>query len=106
MKKTVLVIGAFDTKGAIGATAAITLKEAPRAVQSVCDAARQVNPEVIVLCHGGPISMPDDAAYVLQRTRGVNGFYGASSMERLPTEVAIRQQVERFKAIQFDTVKA
>ena len=96
----------LTTKGAIGATSAMTLEEAPRAVQAICDAARQINPEVIVLCHGGPISMPDDAAYVLQRTRGVNGFYGASSMERLPTEVAIRQQVERFKAIRFDTVKA
>ena len=70
-------------------------------VQAIADAAREIRPDVIVLCHGGPISMPEDARYVLERTRGVHGFYGASSMERLPTEVAIRQQVERFKEIRF-----
>jgi len=91
----------LTTKGAIGATTAVTLDEAPAKVQAIADAAASANPDVICLCHGGPISMPADAEYVLQRTRGVHGFYGASSMERLPTEVAIREQMERFKAIQF-----
>jgi predicted TIM-barrel enzyme len=63
------------------------------------DAAVAVNPDVMVLCHGGPIAEPSDAAYVLERTRGVVGFFGASSMERLPTEVAITETVRRFKAI-------
>jgi predicted TIM-barrel enzyme len=63
------------------------------------DAAKRVNPDVIVLCHGGPIATPEDAQYVLQRTRGVNGFFGASSIERLATEAAIESQTRRFKAI-------
>jgi predicted TIM-barrel enzyme len=63
------------------------------------DAAIEVNPDIIVLCHGGPIAEPDDAAYVLAHTTGIAGFYGASSMERLPTEVAIRENLERFKGI-------
>ena len=91
----------LTTKGSIGATTALTLDEAPAKVQAICDAARKVNPEVICLCHGGPISMPDDAAYVLQHTEGVHGFYGASSMERLPTETAITEQMKAFKAIRF-----
>lgn len=92
----------LTTKGAIGAETAISLEEAPAKVQAICDAAREVNPEVIVLCHGGPIAMPDDAEYVLQRTEGVHGFYGASSMERLPTETAITEQLQRFKAVKLD----
>ncbi len=91
----------LTTKGAIGATSAVTLQDAPAKVQAICDAAKGVNPDVIVLCHGGPISMPDDAEYVLQNTDGVHGFYGASSMERLPTETAIKEQMEKFKAIRF-----
>ena len=91
----------LTTKGAIGATTALTLEQAPARVQEIADAAKEVNPDVIVLCHGGPISMPEDAEYVLQNTDGVHGFYGASSMERLPTEVAIRQQMEKFKAVRF-----
>ena len=91
----------LTTKGSIGATSALTLEEAPAKVQAICDAARGVNPDAIVLCHGGPISMPEDAEYVLQNTRGVDGFYGASSMERLPTEVAITEQMRKFKAIRF-----
>ncbi len=89
----------LTTKGAIGATSAVTLQDAPAKVQAICDAAKGVNPDVIVLCHGGPISMPDDAEYVLQNTTGVHGFYGASSMERLPTETAIKEQMEKLKAI-------
>ena len=91
----------LTTKGSIGATSALTLQQAPASVQAICDAARGVNPDVIVLCHGGPISMPEDAEYVLQNTKGVNGFYGASSMERLPTETAITEQMVKFKAVRF-----
>ena len=89
------------TKGTIGATTAMTLEQSPAYVQAICDAARGVNPEVIVLCHGGPISEPEDAEYVLQNTTGVNGFYGASSMERLPVEVAITEHMRKFKEIRF-----
>ena len=92
----------LTTKGSIGATTALTLEETPASVQAICDAARGVKSDVIVLCHGGPISMPNDAAYVLQNTKGVNGFYGASSMERLPVETAITEQMRQFKAIRFE----
>lgn len=92
----------LTTKGAIGATTALTLDDAVVRVQEICDAAKSVNPDVIVLCHGGPISMPEDAKYVLQRTTGIHGFYGASSMERLPTEIAITEQMKKFKAIRFN----
>ena len=91
----------LTTKGSIGASTALTLEEAPSKVQELCDAAKRVNPDLVCLCHGGPISMPDDAEYVLKNTEGVHGFYGASSMERLPTEVAITEQMKEFKAIQF-----
>lgn len=89
----------LTTKGAIGATTALTLEDAARKVQEIADVAAKENPDVIVLCHGGPISMPEDADYVLQNTTGVHGFYGASSMERLPTEIAIKDQMRKFKAI-------
>jgi predicted TIM-barrel enzyme len=91
----------LTTKGVIGASTAYTIEDAPAKVQELCDAAKKVNPNVICLCHGGPISMPEDAEYVLHNTEGVHGFYGASSMERLPTEIAITQQMEKFKAIRF-----
>jgi len=91
----------LTTKGSIGATTAVTLEDAPSKVQEIADAARSVRPDVIVLCHGGPISEPEDAGYVLGRTQGVHGFYGASSMERLPVEVGITEQVRRFKAVRF-----
>jgi predicted TIM-barrel enzyme len=89
----------LTTKGSIGARTALTLAEAAQRVQALHDAAKAVNPDVLVLCHGGPIAEPEDAAYVLQNTRGVVGFFGASSIERLPTEVAITGCVQRFKAI-------
>lgn len=89
----------LTTKGSIGATTAVTLKDAPAKVQEIADAAKSVNPEVIVLCHGGPISEPSDAEYVLHRTNGVHGFYGASSMERLPVEKAITETMRVYKAI-------
>ena len=91
----------LTTKGVIGATTALTLEESVGFVQAICDAARGVSEEVIVLCHGGPISEPEDAEYVLQNTTGVDGFYGASSMERLPVEVAITEHVKKYKAIRF-----
>lgn len=89
----------LTTKGSIGAQTAMTLAAAARAVQAMHDAARAINPEIIVLCHGGPIAEPDDAAYILSNTSGIAGFFGASSAERLPTEIAITQNMRRFKSI-------
>ncbi len=96
----------LTTKGAIGAHTAVTLDEAVRRVQAMHDAATQVNPNILVLCHGGPIAEPEDAAYVLAHTRGVVGFFGASSMERLPTEVAITENTKRFKQLQPGSVQS
>ena len=89
----------LTTKGTIGARTAITLDDAVDRTQAMRDAAAAVRPDVLVLCHGGPIAEPEDAGYVLSRTRGVDGFFGASSMERLPTERAITEQVRQFKSI-------
>jgi predicted TIM-barrel enzyme len=89
----------LTTGGAIGAASAKTLDESVQLVQAMHDEAKRVNPEILVLCHGGPIAEPDDAAYVLANTEGVVGFFGASSMERLPTEVAMTENMRRFKAI-------
>jgi predicted TIM-barrel enzyme len=89
----------LTTKGTIGAKTALTLEESVKRVQAMADAARRVNPDVLVLCHGGPIAEPDDVAYVLTHTKGVVGFFGASSIERLPTEVAITDCVRRFKGV-------
>ncbi len=91
----------LTTKGTIGAKTALTLDDCVQKIQSMHDAARKVNPDILVICHGGPIAEPEDAAYVLSRTKGVIGFYGASSMERLPTEKAIAAQVKAFKDIKF-----
>jgi len=90
----------LTTAGTIGAHTALTLEESAARIQAMRDAAVAVNPEVIVLCHGGPIAEPADAAYILQHTTGVVGFFGASSVERLPTERAIKQQVLDFKSIE------
>ena len=89
----------LTTKGTIGAQTAKTLDECVELVQAMRDAAVSVNPDVIVLCHGGPLAEPEDARYVLERTTGVGGFFGASSMERLPTEVAMTENMRRFKAL-------
>ncbi len=89
----------LTTKGSIGARTALSLQETPGRIQAIRDAAHAIAPETIVLCHGGPIAEPDDAAYVLARTTGVAGFFGASSMERLPTEIAITETMRRFKGI-------
>jgi predicted TIM-barrel enzyme len=89
----------LTTKGTIGAATAKTLDECVELVQAMRDAATAVSPDVLVLCHGGPIAEPEDAAYVLERTSGVVGFFGASSMERLPTETAMTENMRRFKAV-------
>jgi predicted TIM-barrel enzyme len=95
----------LTTKGTIGATTAKTLDECVDLVQAMHDAAKKIAPDVLVLCHGGPIAEPEDAAYVLERTTGVVGFFGASSMERLPTEVAMTENMRRFKAIALADVR-
>lgn len=89
----------LTTKGAIGAKTAMDIDGAIDLVQRIHDAGKSINPNIIVLCHGGPISEPEDAAYVLSKTEGVSGFFGASSIERLPTEIAISEQVRKFKDI-------
>ncbi|PGH15558.1 hypothetical protein AJ79_02340 [Helicocarpus griseus UAMH5409] len=92
----------LTTSGTIGATTALSLDEAVDIVQKIRDAAVKINPDVIVLCHGGPIAEPKDAEYVLTRTKGIHGFYGASSMERLPVEIAIKQNAEAFKKLKIN----
>ncbi len=89
----------LTTGGAIGANTALTLKDCVPLIEAWMAAARKVNPEVIVLCHGGPISEPKDASFILKNCPGCNGFYGASSMERLPTERAITETTMKFKRI-------
>jgi len=91
----------LTTKGSIGAHTALTLDESAKRVQAMRDAAVKVNPEILVLCHGGPIAEPQDAQYILEHTEGIAGFFGASSIERLATEPAIEEQARRFKAIRF-----
>jgi len=88
----------LTTGGSIGAETAKTLDDCVGLIDEWAAAAREVRDDVLVLCHGGPIAEPDDAAHVLSRTRECHGFYGASSMERLPTEVAITEQVRAFKS--------
>ena len=85
--------------GSIGAETIMELDAAVKTIQNIHDAAVSERGDVIVLCHGGPISGPEDAEYVLRNTQGVHGFYGASSAERMPVEVAVRQHIEKFKAI-------
>jgi predicted TIM-barrel enzyme len=86
----------LTTKGAIGATTALSLEESAKLVQDMHDAAKRINREILVLCHGGPIAEPADAQYILDHTEGIVGFYGASSMERLPVEPAIENRVREF----------
>jgi len=86
----------LTTKGTIGAATAVTLEEAAKRCQAMHDAAKRVNPEILVLCHGGPIAEPSDAQYILDHTDGIVGFYGASSMERLPVEPAITERIREF----------
>jgi predicted TIM-barrel enzyme len=91
----------LTTGGAIGAETAIELAECPAIIDAWADSAKRARKDVIVLCHGGPISSPGDAEFVLRNSKHVNGFYGASSMERLPTEIAVTEQSRAFKSITF-----
>ncbi len=91
----------LTTGGSIGAETGVTLEQCPALVDSWAEAALAVKPDAIILVHGGPVAMPEDAEYVLQNTKNCHGFYGASSMERLPTEVALTKQTETFKSIKF-----
>ena len=91
----------LTTKGMIGASTAVTLEESVRRCQSMHDAAKRVKPDILVLCHGGPIAEPEDAQYILDHTEGIVGFYGASSMERLPVEPAITDRIREFTGIKF-----
>ena len=90
----------LTTGGAIGAETAVTLAECPALVDRWAEAALKVNRDAIILVHGGPVAMPDDAEFVLKNSHTCHGFYGASSMERLPTEIAMREQTAAFKRIQ------
>ncbi len=89
----------LTTGGSIGAETALTLADCVPRINALAEAARRVRSDIIVLCHGGPIAMPEDAAYILDNCPDCHGFYGASSMERLPTESAIADQTRRFKAL-------
>jgi predicted TIM-barrel enzyme len=89
----------LTTKGSIGAETALTLEQSAKRVQAMRDAAIEVNPDIIVLCHGGPIAEPEDAKFIFDHTEGIAGFFGASSIERLATEPAIEGQARKFKAL-------
>ncbi len=89
----------LTTGGSIGAETALKLEDCPAKVDAWAEAALQVRRDVIVLVHGGPVSSPGDAAFIINKTRNCHGFYGASSMERLPSELALTEQTRKFKAI-------
>jgi predicted TIM-barrel enzyme len=89
----------LTTGGAIGARTALSLPDCVPLIEAWAAAARAVNPDILVLCHGGPIATPDDAAFILQSCRSCHGFYGASSMERIPTETALTETTRTFKRI-------
>jgi predicted TIM-barrel enzyme len=89
----------LTTKGSIGARSAMTLEEAAAFVQRIVDAGKNEREDLLVLCHGGPIADPEDAAWIVEHTRDVDGFFGASSIERLAAEIAITQQTRRFKSL-------
>jgi predicted TIM-barrel enzyme len=89
----------LTTGGAIGASTAFTLDQSVDLINDMIAAAKRIRPDIIALCHGGPIAEPKDAEYVLKRCKDCHGFYGASSMERLPVETALTAQTRRFKAI-------
>ena len=92
----------LTTKGTIGAESALTLEESAKRVQEMHDAAKRINKDILVLCHGGPIAEPEDAQYILDHTEGIVGFYGASSIERLPVEPAITGRVREFGDLKFN----
>jgi len=96
----------LTTRGSIGARTARSLDDSVREVTGIAEAAKSVRNDLLVLCHGGPIASPDDAQYVLERSPYIDGFYGASSMERLPTEIAIAQQVRSFMGLKLGITKS
>lgn len=89
----------LTTSGSIGAQSGLSLDECVRLVQDIRNAAVKIRQDIIILCHGGPLATVEDATYLLSRTEGVHGFFGASSMERLPVETAITENTKSFKAI-------
>ena len=89
----------LTTGGAIGATTSVTLEDCAERINAIAEAARRERPDIILLCHGGPIAQPEDAQFILSRCPDCHGFYGASSMERLPSETALIDQTRRFKKI-------
>jgi predicted TIM-barrel enzyme len=89
----------LTTGGSIGAATALKLEDCPRRIDGYAEAAKRVNPDAIMLCHGGPIATPEDAQYILNACRHCDGFYGASSMERLPVETALTERVKQFCAL-------
>jgi predicted TIM-barrel enzyme len=89
----------LTTSGTIGAQTTATVDDCVKRVQDIRDAAFEVNQDILVMCHGGPIASPDDARYIIERTKGVHGFFGASSLERLPVETAMKEVTQMFKAI-------
>jgi predicted TIM-barrel enzyme len=89
----------LTTGGSIGAETALKLADCPALIDAWAEAALKVNPDAIILSHGGPIAMPEDADFIMKNTRNCHGFYGASSMERLPTETALTEQTRQFKRI-------
>jgi len=89
----------LTTKGSIGAQTSLSLEDSVERVQSILDAGREVNPDILVICHGGPIAEPEDAKYVVERVDGIGGFFGASSIERFAAERGIKAQTEEFKKI-------
>lgn len=94
----------LTTGGTIGADTAMQLADCPKVITEIAEAARSVRKDIIVLCHGGPISSPADAEFILNNTSSIHGFYGASSMERLPVEIALTEQTRKFKLIKFGEV--
>ena len=92
----------LTTSGSIGAATALSLDDCVKRVQEIRDVAEKVNGEIIVLCHGGPIATPEDAEYVLSKTKGVQGFFGASSVERLPVEKAVTETMRAFKGLKLE----
>ena len=91
----------LTTGGSIGSKTALKLKDCPAIIDAWSEAALKINKNAIILAHGGPVSSPDDANFILKNTKNCHGFYGASSMERLPTEIALTEQTRKFKAITF-----
>ena len=89
----------LTTKGTIGAKTALTLDDCVEKIEAIIEAGREVNPEIMVICHGGPIAEPEDAKYVIEKTKGIDGFFGASSIERFAAEKGIREQTAAFKGI-------